>query len=284
MKNMKWMLVLATMTLAAVSCGPKKAAPKEEEKEPLKVLVLYYSQTSNTKLVAEEIANRLGADIEEILAVEPYDPDFKASIERCMKEREQGILPEIEPLKADLAQYDVVFLGFPVWFGTYAPPVITMLNQIDLSGKKVVPFCTFGSGGLESSVRDLNEAEPLAEILPGYGVRAARLEAVPQEIDQFLKAGGFLEGDYVELEAFPEQHPATEEEAAIFDAATGDYPMMNAKAKTAASRVIPGGMEYVFTAEDLPREGVPDMPPPGAMTVYVTVLEGQTPVFTRVVR
>ena len=284
MKNMTMVLVLATVTLAAVSCGPKKTAPKEEEKEPLKALVLYYSQTSNTKLVAEEIANRLGADIEEIVAVDPYDPDFKASIERCMKEREAGILPEIEPLKADLAQYDVVFFGFPVWFGTYAPPMITLVNEVDFSGKKLVPFCTFGSGGLESSVKDLEAAEPNAEILPGYGVRAARLEAVPQEIDQFLKAGGFLEGDFVKLADFPEQHPVTDEEAAVFNAATGDYPMMNAQAKTVASREIPGGVEYVFTAEDLPREGAPDMPPPGGLTVYVTVLEGQAPVFTRVVR
>ncbi len=283
---MKLTLVLATVTLAAVSCGTKPETPKEEpQKETTpKMLVLYYSQTSNTKGVAQEIAMKLGADIEEIVPVELYDGDFQATIERGKKELDEAAYPEIQPLKADVANYDVIFLGYPIWFGTYAPPVFTWLDQVDLSGKKVVAFCTFGSGGLESSIKDLDKAEPNAEILPGYGVRAARLEAMPKEIDQFLKANGFLEGEYTKLEEFPEQHPVNEEETAIFDAAVGDYPMMHAQAKTVASRSIPDGTEYMFTAVDLPREDMPNMPPAGEMTVYVSVVGEETPVFTRVIR
>ena len=279
------MLVLATMTLVGVSCGPKKTTQNvEEEKAAPKILVFYYSQTSNTKGVAQEIATKLGADLEEIVPVELYDGDFQATIERGKKELDEGVFPEIQPLKSDVANYDVIFLGYPIWFGTYAPPVFTFLDQVDLSGKKIVPFCTFGSGGLESSVKDLAKAEPNAEIMPGYGVRAARLEAMPKEIDQFLKAGGFIEGEYTKLDEFPEQHPVSEEEAAIFNAAVGDYPMMHAQAKAVASRTIPDGVEYVFTAVDLPREDRPNMPPAGEMTVYVTVVGDEVPVFTRVIR
>ena len=281
---MKKMIVLATVALVAVSCGPKKTEQVAEEKVAPKMLVLYYSQTGNTKAVATEMATRLGADIEEIVPVQIYDGDFQATIERGKKELDEGACPEIQPLKTDVANYDVIFIGYPVWFGTYAPPVITFLNQVDLSGKKVVPFCTFGSGGLESSTKDLAEAEPNAEILPGYGVRAARMDAAPKEIDQFLKINGFIEGECVKLEAFPEQHPVSEEEAAIFDAAVEGYPMIHAKASMVASRVIPDGTEYLFTAVDLPREERPDMPPAGEMQVYVTTIEGETPVFTRVVR
>lgn len=248
------------------------------------MLVLYYSQTGNTKAVAEEIANKLGADIEEITMVDPYDSDFQATIDRCLKEREQEILPTINPVKADLANYDVIFLGYPVWFGTYAPPVITFLNDADLSGKKIVPFCTFGSGGLESSVKDLVSAEPKAEVLPGYGVRAARLDAMPKEVDNFLKASGFLEGEYTQLTDFPEQHEVSADESAIFDAAVDGYPMIHAKAKTVAVRTIPDGTEYLFTAVDLPREDNPKMPPAGEMQVYVTVANGAAPVFTKVIR
>lgn len=282
---MKRLLVLAIVAMTAVSCGPKKATQKEEpsKSETPKVLVLYYSQTSNTKAVATEIATRLDADIEEIVPTKPYDEDFQATIARCMQDREQGVTTEIQPLAADITKYDVVFLGYPVWFGTYAPPVITFLGQVDLSGKKVVPFCTFGSGGLESSMKDLAEAQPKAEILPGYGVRAARLEAAPKEIDQFLKANGFLEGEFVKLEDFSEQHPVNEEETAIFNAAVDGYQMLHAQAKAVASRALPEGMEYLFTAEDLPREDHPEMPA-GELKVYVTVAEGETPVFTRVVR
>lgn len=278
-------LVLATVTLAAVSCGPKKTEQTTETKEEApKVLVVFYSQTSNTKQVADVLATQLGADLAEIVPVEPYDGDFYATIERGKKELDEGAFPEIQPLDFDVANYDVIFLGYPIWFGTYAPPVFTFLNQVDLSGKKIVPFCTFGSGGLDSSVKDLVKAEPEAEILPGYGVRAARLEAMPKEVDQFLKANGFIEGEFVKLEAFPEQHPVSQEEAAIFNAAVDGYPMLHAQAKTVASRVIPDGVEYLFTAVDLPREDNPDMPPAGEIQVYVTVVEGEAPVFTQVVR
>ena len=276
MKNLKLMLALTVVAMTAVSCGPKKEAQK--------VLVLYYSQTSNTKMVAEEIANRLGADMEEIVMVNPYENDFQATIARCMQDREQGIIPEINPVKADIASYDVVFLGYPVWFGTYAPPVAAMLDQVDLSGKKVVPFCTFGSGGLESSVKDLTEKLPQSEVLPGYGVRAARLEAMPQEVDQFLKANGFIKGEYTKYIEFPEQHEVSAEESAIFDAAVDGYPMLHAKATKVASRPIPNGMEHLFTAVDLPREDNANLPPAGEMQVYVTCIDGQAPVFTKVIR
>ena len=282
---LKLMLLVAASALTAVACGPKKTTENTEpQKVTPKMLVLYYSQTSNTKQVAEAIAQRLNADMEEIVPVQPYDGDFNATIERCIQEREQGVTPDIQDLKADLANYDVVFIGYPVWFGTYAPPVVTFLNNVDLSGKKVVPFCTFGSGGLESSAADLAKAQPKADIVEGYGVRAARLEAMPEEVDQFLKANGFMEGEYTKLEAFAEQHPVNEEETAIFVAAVGDYPMLHAEAKTVATRTLPDGTEYLFTAVDLPREDKPNMPPAGEMQVYVTVANGQAPVFTKVIR
>ena len=267
---------MTIVAMCAAGCGNKKDAPK--------TLVLYYSLTGNTKMVAEEIANRLGADIEEITCVNPYDTNFEACIAQCMQEREQGTLPEINPVKADLDAYDIIFVGYPVWFGTYAPPITTFLANNDLSGKTLVPFCTFGSGGLESSNKDMTAAQPNANVLRGYGVRAARLEAMPFEVDQFLKANGFLEGDYTALEEFPEQHEVSEEEAALFDAAVDGYPMLHAKAKSVAMRAVPDGTEYLFTAEDMPREDRPNMPPAGELQVYVLVANGQAPVFTRVVR
>ena len=270
------MLAMTIVAMCTASCGAKKEEPK--------TLVLYYSLTGNTKLVAEEIATRLGADIEEIACLDPYDTNFQACIQRCLQEREAGVLPEIQPLKADLSKYETIFIGYPVWFGTYATPVITFLKDADLSGKKIMPFCTFGSGGLESSVKDLMSAQPGAEVLPGYGVRAARLEAMPAEVDQFLKANGFLEGEYTLLDEFPAQHEVSADEAAIFDTAVDGYPMLHAQAKSVATRALPNGTEYRFTAVDLPREDKPDLPPASEIQVYVTVTDGAAPVFTRVVR
>ena len=280
MKTMKWMLAVVAVVLAAVSCGSKKQAPK--------VLVLYYSQTGNTKAVAEEIAGRLGADMEAIEAAVPYDGTYQETISRCLQEREAGTVPACKPVAADLSQYDVIFLGYPIWFGTYAPPVAAWLSDVDLKGRKIVPFCTFGSGGLDSSVRDLEAKQPEAILLPGYGVRAARMDAVPAEIDLFLKEHGFLEGTFEKLGDFSEQQPATEEEAAIFSEAVKDYPMLGGvQVSTVGSRKVPGGMEYLFTAVPQPRDGAPadpKMPPMRDMKVYVTALEGQAPFFTQVVR
>lgn len=287
MKTMKLMLAMTIVAMGAVSCGSgneKQEGTTNSEKKAQKVLVVYYSQYGHTKALAQEIAQKTGADIEAVEAVNPYDGDFDATIARCMQEREAGTVIEINPVKANVADYDVIFVGAPVWFGIFAPPMLTFLNQVDLSGKKVVPFCTFGSGGLESSTQDLAKRQPKAEILPGYGVREARMDAMPQEVDQFLKAGCFIEGEYTKLEEFPEQHEVSDEEAAIFDAAVKGYRMLNAKATKVASRALPEGTEYLFTAVDLPRKDMPDMPPAGEMTIYVTVVNGAAPVFTKVIR
>ncbi len=283
MRLLKLMMLAVVALMAVVSCTPKK--------ETSKVLVLYYSQTSNTKTVATEIAKRLNADIEEIALVEPYDTAFQATIERCKADREKGILPEIKPLKSNIADYDWIFIGYPIWFGTYAPPIATLLEKVDLSDKWVVPFCTFGSGGLESSMKDLTEKQPNAKILPGYGVRAARMAAMPKELEQFLKlymplidkSKTSMDSPFVPSD-FPEQHPVSADEAAIFDAAVNGYPMLNAKAKTVASRTALDGTEYLFTAMDMPRENKADMPPASEIKVYVLVEKGKAPEFTRVVR
>ena len=284
MKILKLMMLAALAVMVVTSCSQNNLRVKRG-KAP-KVLVLYYSQTSNTKAVAEEIATRLKSDIEEITLVEPYDTAFQATIERCKADREKGITPEINPLKSNVADYDIIFLGYPIWFGTYAPPIASLLDKVDLSGKKVVPFCTFGSGGLESSGQDLFERLPNTEILPGYGVRAARMDAMPKEVGEFLAASLFCDGKFDMPEPFPEQHPVSAEEEAIFDAAVNGYPMLNAKATTVASRTIQDGegTEYLFTAMDMPREKKADMPPASEIKVYVIVEKGKAPEFTKVVR
>ena len=272
---MKKFFLLAAMLILAVACTQKKTP---------KYLVLYYSQTANTKAVAEQIANSLGADIEAIECVVPYDGDFQATIGRSQKERAEGVLPEIKPLNANVADYDVIFLGYPIWFGTYAPPVASLLKNVDFSGKKIVPFCTFGSGGLDSSVKDLKAKLPDAEILPGYGVRQARIDAAPAEVECFLKANGFLEGEFTPLPDFSETRPVTEEESAIFDTAVGTYPMISAKAAEVASRAVPGGMEYIFTAQETPRGPVAEDAPARFIKVCVLAEDGKEPVFTQVLR
>ena len=267
-------ILIAAALLAAVACG--KTAPK--------ALVLYYSQTGTTKAVAEALQQQLGADIEEIVPVVSYGDDYGATIARGRQEFTEGVLPEIQPIQADLSKYDVIFLGYPVWFGTYANPIGTVLDQVDFSGKKVVTFCTFGSGGLESSSSDIMKKLPNATVIPGYGVRSARLDAAPAEVERFLKEFGFIPGEVAEPASFSEEKDVTAEEAALFDEAVGTYPMIHAKATRVSSRPVPGGTEYKFVAEDVLPENAPEGIIPGKTRIHVLVEDGKAPVFTRVVR
>lgn len=277
---MRRILIMAAVLLSAISCG---------RNDDSKILILYYSQSGTTKSVAEVLQKRLSADMEAIVPLEPYDGDYQATIERGRKELEADILPDIQAIASGISAYDVIFLGFPVWFGTYARPIATLLAAADFSGKKVVPFCTFGSGGLESSVKNIREKQPDAEVLDGYGIRAARIDAVAAELDCFLKTNGFIAGESEPLLSFPESRPVTEEESNIFDIAVGDYPMIRAKAEEVASRPVPGGTEYLFTARNLPadipgRDAPQDRPVSRTIKVYVLAEDGRAPVFTQVVR
>ena len=103
---------------------------------------------------------------------------------------------------------------------------------------------------------------------------------MPEEVDQFLKASGFVDGEFFTPEDFPKQHAVSEEEAAIFDAAVDGYPMIHAKSNTVASRALPNGTEYLFTAANIPDERTQE----GEIKVYVSVFEGKAPVFTKVIR
>ena len=251
---------------ALASCASKGAAQK--------AIVIYYSQLNTTKQVAEQIATKLDIPIVAIEPVVPYDDDFNATMQRGQKEM-RGELPEIKPLDIKLEDYDVIFLGYPIWFGTYATPMMTFLRDNNLAGKKIVPFCSFGSGGLNTSVNDLKKAQPESEILPGYGVRAARVDAIPSEVDYFLKAGGFLSGDFTPYADFSAERAATDEEKALFHTAVDSYGMIRAEAETVSARDIPGGKEYFFTA----REAMG-----GTIQVYVIDPDNGDPVFTQVIR
>ena len=264
---MKKLFIAMVAVLALASCAGKKEAAS-------KSIVIYYSQLNSTKAVAEQIAGKLDIPIVAIQPVVPYDDDFNATIQRGQKEM-NGELPEIKPLDVKLEDYDVIFLGYPIWFGTYATPMMTFLKNADLKGKKIVPFCTFGSGGLNTSVNDLKKALPESEILPGYGVRAARLDAIPTEVDYFLKANGFLKGDFNPLPDFSAQAPASDEMKALFHAAVDSYGMIRAEAESVCERAIPGGKEYFFTA----REAMG-----GTIQVYVVDPDNGDPVFTQVIR
>lgn len=263
--------------LSLVACTTKKT----EEAPDSKVLVLYFSQTGATKSVAEEIQKQLGADIEAIEAEVPYDGDFGATIARFQQEMTSGETPAIKPIKANLDQYETIFLGYPVWGGTYANPIATLVKEQTFEGKKVVPFCTFGSGGLNTSVEALKAALPKANVVDGYGVRNARVASAPAELNRFLIEREYKEGEIEALPGFLEHQPCTEEDVKIFNEACSGYQFPLGTPVDVAIRECETSVDYEFTASSAAPNGATS-----ESTIYVTVLkeEGAKPEFTQVVR
>lgn len=262
-------VVMAACAWLCTACGPKNSDAKH--------LVLYYSQTGSTKAVAEEIKKLLDADIECIELENPYTGTYDETLQRVGQERKSGNLPKLKPLKADLSKYEVVYLGYPIWFGTYALPIASLVKNYDFEGKKIVPFCTFGSGDLESAMEDLKKALPKAEIAEnGFGMRDVRVAAAPKEVKRFLIEYGYLKGQVVAIPGYSEMRPVTEEEKQIFDAACSGYKYPLGTPVLAGKRGTPDGVDYIYEVENNGRRN----------TVFVTVghEEGTKPEFTRVVR
>lgn len=278
---MKKGLTLFAALLALIGCTSQKKSETGNETKAPKCLVMYYSQTGATQKVAQEFAQLLNADTLRIEVEQPYDGTYQETIERCQKEMANNEVPALKTRDIDLTKYDVVFLGYPIWFGTYALPITSLVKNVDFAGKKIVPFCTFGSGGLGASMKDLKQALPKAEILPGYGIRNARISKAPSEVKRFLIENRYLEGEVEQLPAYSAQQPVSPEEAAIFDAACGDYQYPLGTPVTVGKRTTSQGTDYCFTAQSKDAKGNEV-----EAAIYVTVSNDPNikPEFTEVVR
>ena len=243
------------------------------------VLVVSYSQTGITKKVAEEFQRQLGADIECIEVEDAYDGNYTETIDRCQREMAEGKLPVVKPLSSDLSKYDMIFVGYPIWFGTCALPMLSWLESVDLAGKTIVPFCTFGSGGLNTSTADIRKAEPEATVFDGYGVRAARIAAAPKEITRFLVENGYRKGKVVTYEDYSAQREVTTEDVRIFNDACSDYQFPLGVPVSVGLRKTSDGIDYKFTAISKGMDGNES-----EVTIFVTAPNEGKAEFTQVVR
>lgn len=265
----RYLLIVAIVAFAITACGPKKSDTRS--------LVLYYSQTGATEKVALELQKILGADIEAIELENPYTGTYMETVERAGKERESGELPDLLPLKSDISKYDVIYLGYPIWYGTYSVPVMSLVEDYDFAGKKIVTFCTFGSGGLEPAINDLKKALPKAEVADnGFGIRNARINSTAKELYRFLVENKYVEGSIEVLSEYSEMQPVTAEEINIFNQACSDYQFPLGTPVSFGKRVTSYSVDYIY---DVDSNGAKS-------TIYVTVSndENAKPEFTRVVR
>ena len=160
-----------------------------------KVLVAYFSWSGNTKYAAQYIAKKVGADEFEIIREKPYPTEYTPCTEDAKAEKEAGERPDIKGQVENMAQYDVVFVCVPVWWYTAPMPVYTFLEQYDLKGKTVIPFCTAYSGP-SSTLKDIVKATPNSDHRDGICIVTKEMggqgmESKTAKIDKWLGEIGF---------------------------------------------------------------------------------------------
>lgn len=145
-------------------------------------LVLFFSVYGTAKKVAEEIARQTGADLLEIEPATPYDPDrdhYDDLTRLAKREHDSDARPAIKNLaeiRAALASADTVFVGYPMWWFTFPMIVYTLFDELDFSGKTIVPFNTHMGSRDGGTYRTIAKLEPAAAVLPGLPVEMGEAE------------------------------------------------------------------------------------------------------------
>lgn len=166
----------------------EEPSPEPAPQEGTDVLVAYFSATGNTENIAEHLVSILDADLYEIVPQVPYtSEDLDYSNSDCRANREQNdptARPAISGGVEDLEDYEVVFLGYPIWWGDAPKIISTFLETYDFDGKTIVPFCTSGSSSIGGSVSDLEPLTDGATWLEGQRFSgSASWETVSQWVD-----------------------------------------------------------------------------------------------------
>jgi len=152
-----------------------------------KVLILYYSRTGHTRTVANQIHGLVGGDMVELRTVQPYPDDYDALVAQNVEEQSSDYMPPLQTTIDNLRDYDVVFIGSPLWNVRLTPPVRSFLSSHDLSGKIIAPFVTYIVSGLGRSRRDIQELCPDASVLDGLAVLGEDAGEAQTAVSEWLR-------------------------------------------------------------------------------------------------
>ena len=165
------MMMAAVLALTLAACGNKAAKNQSAETEGnadsvknSKVLVAYFSASGVTAGVAKQLAEVTGGELHQIQPEQPYtdadldwrDKQSRSTLEMQDKTSRPAIINKLD----SISQYDVIYVGFPIWWGTAPTIVNTFMESYDFSGKTVVLFATSGGSGIEQADKDFSEAYP----------------------------------------------------------------------------------------------------------------------------
>lgn len=129
-----------------------------------------YIEKGNTAIIAEMIAEETGGELFHIERETPYPAAYDECTEEAKQEQNDNARPALAENK-DISEYDVIFLGYPIWWGDMPMPVYTFLEGHDFSGKTVIPFCTHAGSGLSGTEKSIESVCTDAEILDGLSIK-----------------------------------------------------------------------------------------------------------------
>ena len=193
-------IILATLALMlATGCqGQTKQEVKQEKQNTMsKSIVIFFShagdnysvgnvEVGNTKIVADYISEIIGADQFEIVTHKYDGMAYTPLINLAKEEANNGELPPYEGDAPDLSQYDIVFIGGPVWWGTYPQVMFTLFKDINLDGKTVIPFTTHEGSGLASCVSDVRKAFPKAKVTGEFSIYGHEVRSGRAKVEKWL--------------------------------------------------------------------------------------------------
>ena len=198
-------IIFATLALLlSTSCnGQNKLEVKQEKQNTMsKSIVIFFShagdnyavgniEVGNTKIVADYISEIAGADQFEIVTHKYDGMAYTPLINLAKEEANNGELPPYEGDAPDLSQYDTIFIGGPVWWGTYPQVMFTLFRDINLDGKTVIPFTTHEGSGLASCVSDVKKAFPKAKVSQGFSIYGHEVRDGRAKVEKWLKGLGY---------------------------------------------------------------------------------------------
>lgn len=211
MKKMKRLFMLAmammsVMSLAFAACSsddpaqpetPEVEIPEEPVSPPdgQKILVVFYSHSGNTRQIAGYIHETVESDLIELETVDSYPESYDEHLAQVRREVASNYRPPLSTRIENISEYDIIFVGYPIWVETAAPPVTTFLAGYDLAGKTVVPFCTSGTSSAEASYRLVRSLCPESTVLEGIQIRRGTYDTAHERVVGWLQQIGIVESN-----------------------------------------------------------------------------------------
>lgn len=176
------------------STDSESSAPESEATQTgSKSLVVYFSWSGNTENVAKSIQSQTDSDIFEIVPATPYSDDYDAVVDLAQAEQSEDARPAIADSIENIADYDVIYVGYPNWWGDMPMILYSFLDDYDLSGKTIVPFVTSGGSGFSNTIRTIESMEPDAEVLDGLSLGSSQAENPGDAVANWLSGLGLVE-------------------------------------------------------------------------------------------